>query len=131
MYCQSFNYSQSSQKPIYLDLGQVKNIAKVWLNGKDLGVIWTNPWEVEITDALKKGKNELRIEVTNLWVNRLIGDELKQDDGIVDGQWPEWLINEKERPSKRYTFATFRHYTKESPLLESGLLGPVRIVVKE
>lgn len=131
VYCQSFNYSQSSQKPIYLDLGQVKNIAKVWLNGKDLGVIWTNPWEVEITDALKKGKNELRIEVTNLWVNRLIGDELKQDDGIVDGQWPEWLINGKERPSKRYTFATFRHYTKESPLLESGLLGPVRIVVKE
>lgn len=131
VYCQSFNYSQSLQKPVYLDLGQVKNIAKVWLNGKDLGVIWTNPWEVEITDALKKGNNELRIEVTNLWVNRLIGDELKQDDGIVDGQWPEWLINGKERPSKRYTFATFRHYTKESPLLESGLLGPVRIVVKE
>ena len=131
MYHQSFNYSQSLQKPVYLDLGKVKNIAKVWLNGKDLGVIWTNPWEVEITDAIKEGDNELRIEVTNLWPNRLIGDELKPYDGIVNGQWPEWLLHGEKRPGDRYTFATFTHYTKDSPLLESGLLGPVRIVMKE
>lgn len=68
------------------------------MNGKDLGVIWTNPWEVEITDAIKEGDNELRIEVTNLWPNRLIGDELKPYDGIVNGQWPEWLLHgEKDR----------------------------------
>lgn len=131
VYHQSFNYSQSLQKPVYLDLGKVKNIAKVWLNGKDLGVIWTNPWEVEITDAIKEGDNELRIEVTNLWPNRLIGDELKPYDGIVNGQWPEWLLHGEKRPGDRYTFATFTHYTKDSPLLESGLLGPVRIVMKE
>lgn len=131
VYHQSFNYSQSLQKPVYLDLGKVKNIAKVWLNGKDLGVIWTNPWEVEITDAIKEGDNELRIEVTNLWPNRLIGDELKPYDGIVNGQWPEWLLHGEKRPGDRYTFATFTHYTKDFPLLESGLLGPVRIVMKE
>lgn len=131
VYHQSFNYSQFLQKPVYLDLGTVKNIAKVWLNGKDLGVIWTNPWEVEITDAIKEGDNELRIEVTNLWPNRLIGDELKPYDGIVNGQWPEWLLHGEKRPGDRYTFVTFTHYTKDSPLLESGLLGPVRIVMKE
>lgn len=130
VYNQSFNYPHSMEEPVYLDLGKVKNIAKVWLNGGDLGVVWTDPWRVEITNALREGENDLQIEVTNLWVNRLIGDELKPDDGIVNGRWPEWLIQNKKRSSDRYTFTTFKHYTKDSSLLESGLLGPVRIVGK-
>lgn len=93
----------------FLDLGKVKNLAKIYLNGKDLGTLWTTPWRVEISDFLKESGNELKIEVTNLWPNRLIGDEQNSD-------------------KVKYTYATFQHYTKDSPLLESGLIGPVRIL---
>ena len=111
----------------YLDLGEVKNIARVKLNGYDLGVVWTAPWKVDITGALKEKNNQLEIEVANLWPNRLIGDEQLPDDGIKDGQWPDWLLNGRQRTSGRFTFATFKHYEKNSPLLKSGLIGPVTI----
>jgi len=113
---------------LYLDLGVVKDMARVRLNGVDLGVVWTAPWRVDITDHLRKGDNELDIEVVNRWPNRLIGDERRPDDGIKDGKWPEWLTKGLPRTSGRYTFTTYRHYTKDSPLLPSGLLGPVRVV---
>ena len=60
---------------LWLDLGKVMNVAQVRVNGKDLGVIWKAPFRVDVTDALKPGANQLQIEVTNLWVNRLIGDQ--------------------------------------------------------
>jgi len=111
----------------YLNLGSVNNLAKVTLNGKNLGVIWTAPWKVDITDALKQKDNVLEIEVANLWPNRLIGDEQKPDDGIKNGQWPEWLLKGTDRTSGRFTFTTFKHYEANSPLLKSGLIGPVTI----
>jgi len=113
---------------LFLNLGEVKNMARVKLNGKDLGVVWTAPWEVDITDVLKARDNVLEVEVANLWPNRLIGDEMLPDDGIVNDQWPEWLLKGQPRPSKRYSFTTFKHYSKDSPLFRSGLLGPVSIV---
>ena len=128
VYTMQFDYKETLSGSLFLDLGLVKNIAKVWLNGQDLGTIWTSPWQVDISGALKNGKNELKIEVTNLWGNRLIGDEQKVNDGIVNGQWPEWLLKGEKRPSDRYTFTTYPHYTKDTPLLESGLLGPVHII---
>ncbi len=128
VYTKQFDYKGTLSGSLFLDLGLVKNIAKVWLNGQDLGTIWTSPWQVDISGALKNGKNELKIEVTNLWGNRLIGDEQKENDGIVNGQWPEWLLKGEKRPSDRYTFTTYPHYTKDTPLLESGLLGPVHII---
>ena len=76
----------------YIDLGEVKNLAKVKLNGKDAGTIWTSPWRVDITGKLKKNENVLEIEVANLWPNRLIGDEQLPDDGIKDEKWPEFLV---------------------------------------
>ncbi|MDR1865327.1 MAG: glycosyl hydrolase [Bacteroidales bacterium] len=94
-----------------LDLGAVKNMARVKLNGVDLGVVWTPPLQVDITKAVKPDGNELEIETVNLWPNRLIGDEQLSGDN-----------------APRYTFATFKHYSKESPLLPSGLLGPVTVV---
>jgi hypothetical protein len=105
-------------------------MAKVILNGKDLGVVWTAPWYVKITGALKETGNQLEIQVVNLWANRLIGDEFMPDDGVKDGRWPAWLLEGTPRTSGRYTFTTHRYYTKDSPLLESGLTGPVTIQVQ-
>jgi hypothetical protein len=112
---------------LYLDLGTVRDMARVRLNGKDLGVVWTAPWRVDITDVVRERGNQLDITVANRWPNRLIGDERLPDDGIKDGKWPEWLLKGLPRTSGRRTFTTFRHYTKDSPLLPSGLLGPVII----
>jgi hypothetical protein len=118
---------------LWLDLGKVFNMARVRLNGHDLGVLWCAPWRVDITDAVQKSGNKLEIEVANLWPNRLIGDEFQPPDAEYGKngnllRWPDWLLKNEPRPSKgRYTFATWRHFTKDSPLLPSGLLGPVQI----
>ena len=111
----------------FLDPGILKNLGRVKLNGKDLGIIWTAPWQVDITDVLKKNGNHLEIEVANLWINRLIGDEAQPWDGINEGKWPEWLLKGTPRESKRYTFTTHHFYKKDDPLAESGLIGPVSI----
>ncbi len=126
----------------YLSLGTVKNIAHVWLNNKDLGVVWTAPWRVQIPHGLlKAANNNLMIEVTNTWANRLIGDEQQPDDciwlpGHFGGrflkEFPDWFLKNELRPSKgRYCFTTWNYFTKDSPLQPSGLLGPVTIVQEE
>ena len=93
----------------WLELGDVKNLAEVIINGRNLGIIWKKPFRVNMTSALKPGTNTLVIKVTNLWVNRLIGDQ--QTNG-----------------GKKYTFTTMPFYNAKSPLQPSGLLGPVRIL---
>jgi hypothetical protein len=117
-----------------LDLGEVREIAEVRLNGKDLGILWKPPFRVDVTDTIKAGANLLEIRVTNLWPNRLIGDEQLPDDcewlpGGPLKAWPAWLVEGKPRPTQRRAFTTWKHYAKDSPLLESGLLGPVRLLV--
>ena len=130
-YSKTFDLSdevnQDKNSRIYLNLGKVKVMARVRLNGKDLGVVWCAPWQVDITQAVKSRGNKLEIEVANLWTNRLIGDENEPDDGVIDGKWPEWLLNGTQRPTKRYTFTTYHFYKKGDPLMESGLMGPVTI----
>ena len=127
-YSKSFDFNGGKGNgKVFLNLGKVKIMAKVWLNGKDLGIVWTDPWRVDITHVVKKGKNDLRIDVVNQWANRLIGDEFKSYDGIINGQWPEWLLKGEKRPSDRFTFSSAWHYNQDSPLLESGLMGPVTI----
>ncbi len=93
---------------VWIDLGDVKNLARVTVNGKDLGVVWHAPYRVDVTSALKPGANELTVKVTNAWVNRLIGD---QQPGAT-----------------KYTFADVKPYRADSPLLPSGLIGPVRLL---
>ncbi len=117
----------SIEDGLFLELGKVCNLAHVILNDQDLGIVWTHPWRVDISGAVKDKDNHLKIEIANLWPNRLIGDEFLPDDGIKDGQWPKWLLEGKPRTSGRYTFTTKRYYKKDSPLFESGLLGPVRL----
>jgi len=94
---------------LLLNLGDVKNLAEVKVNGKPLGIAWKNPFEVDITNSLREGENELEIKVINLWVNRLIGDEQPEN-------------------TKKYTYTGFEFYNADAPLVPSGLLGPVTIV---
>ena len=113
-----------------LDLGRVQVIAEVRLNGKDLGILWKAPFRVNVTDAAKAGDNELEVRVTNLWPNRLIGDEQYPDDcewnGITLKRWPDWMVKGETRPvPQRVTFTTWKHWHKDSPLQPSGLIGPV------
>ncbi len=126
----------AGQQLYFLDLGEVKVMAEARLNGKDLGVLWKPPYSVDVTKALKPGRNELEVKVTNLWPNRLIGDEQYPDDCTPDGSWktgpipawPAWLLKGQPRPEpRRITFTTWKYYTKDSPLLPSGLLGPVTV----
>ncbi len=93
---------------VWIDLGDVKNLAEITVNGKPLGVIWHAPFRVNATSALKPGANEISIKVTNAWVNRLIGDE--QPNAV------------------RVTFADEKPYKATSPLQPSGLLGPVTLL---
>jgi len=128
-YHKTFDFKATkSNGEIYLDLGKVKNMARVTLNGKAVGELWTAPWKIDISAYLKLGKNELMVEIANLWPNRLIGDEKKPDDGIVGDQWPQWLLNGQPRTSGRFTFTSTKQYNADSPLFESGLLGPVKII---
>lgn len=117
---------------VFLDLGRVEVIAEVILNGKDLGILWKAPFRIDTTKALRDGENDLTIKVTNLWPNRLIGDEYfpAEDEYVPLGaivKLPEWFVKDLPRPGPRIAFSTWRHYTKDDPLPESGLMGPVKL----
>ncbi len=99
-------------RPLALDLGDVKNLAEVRLNGKNLGILWAMPFRVDVTDAIKPAGNNLEVEVVNFWPNRIIGDQ-------------------SLAPEKRFTRTNIRKLTKDTPLMDSGLLGPVRILAEE
>ena len=122
-------------RELWLDLGAVKNFAEVSLNGQDFGVLWKPPFRANVTAAAKPGVNHLVVKVTNLWPNRLIGDEQLPPDCEWDGMqlkaWPQWLLDGKPSPTGRLTFTTWHHWTKDSALLESGLLGPVTLRTAE
>lgn len=134
-YDKSFTVPASMVVPgrtMYLDLGRVKNLAEVRLNGRDLGVLWKEPFRLDVTGLVKPGANTLSVRVTNLWPNRLIGDAQLPEEvewrGPAIAKWPEWLVEGRPRPKTgRFTFTTWRFYTKDSPLLESGLIGPVSL----
>ncbi len=125
-----------AEKRIVLDLGRVEIIARVRINGRDLGILWKEPYRLDVTDAVHTGANDLEVAVTNLWPNRLIGDEQlpAENDYATGGEHgilklPDWYAKgEPKPPGGRITFATWKFYTKDEPLFESGLLGPVRLL---
>lgn len=96
------------KRPVVLDLGRVEVIAQVILNGHDLGIVWTPPLQIDATTALKHGANILEIRVANLWPNRLIADSALPQD-------------------QRITQTTWNPFSTATPLLPSGLLGPVTL----
>lgn len=128
---------------IMLDLGDVKNLARVTINQRTFPELWKPPFCCDITGALKAGQNTLTIEVVNVWKNRLIGDEQEPADiewqpystpatqpyrGRSIAKYPDWLIHDRPRPSTaRQTFATWNYVKSDEPLLPAGLLGPVTI----
>ena len=112
-YAQTFDLPESlaptaNEAPIWLDLGDVRQLAEVRLNGKNLGVLWSFPFRAEVTGILRATDNELEVDVVNFWPNRVIGDQsLPAED--------------------RFTRTNIRKLTAETPLVESGLLGPVTL----
>ena len=122
-----------------LSLGNCNNqVAKVILNGKAYAPVWCAPYEVRFAPSdLKEGENTLEIEFTNVWANRLIGDEQEPPDckfvkAVYPGGWylesfPDWFKKGiAARPSKgRKCFTDWNYFTKDSKLAPSGLLGPV------
>ncbi len=127
----------AADRSLHLDLGDVQVIAEVKLNGRDLGILWKPPFRLDVTKIVHSGRNDLEVRVTNLWPNRLIGDEQYPDDCSPDGRWttggivawPDWLLKDQRRGEpRRLTFTALKHWTKDDLLLPSGLLGPVQII---
>ncbi len=103
-------------RAIRLDLGDLWTIAEVWLNGQPLGVAWTRPFAVDATAALRDGENELLVEVTNTWHNRLVGDA---------------KLPEAQRRTRTNITVSAGKPWRELELRDSGLFGPVRLVAQE
>jgi hypothetical protein len=140
----------SAGKVLILDLGTVKNVATLLVNGKKVRTFWKPPFVADIGVFCTPGNNTLEVEVTNLWPNRMIGDEHEPEDAVW-GQdryfkyvtpnpkigrnlqvVPGWVRNKTPRPSKnRITFNTMDFFDKDDPLLPSGLLGPVVLTVED
>jgi hypothetical protein len=111
-YVKTFEMPGVPEKPgnhLWIDLGNVHELAEVKLNRKSLGIVWAPPFRVEITSATKPTGNLLEVEVVNFWPNRIIGDQSLPKE-------------------QRFTRTNIRKLTKDTPLMESGLLGPVRLL---
>ena len=98
-----------SASRIFLDLGEVREVAEVALNGESLGIVWKPPFRFDVTGKLRHGKNEVVIRAVNTWANRLIGD----------AALPE---------AERHTWTSFTHYKKTDAIPDSGLIGPVTLM---
>jgi hypothetical protein len=117
----------------WLELGDVEVLAELRINGGDSIPLWKRPFAAEVSRWTKSGFNEVEVSVTNLWANRLIGDERFSADFPIDqngsmSHVPDWLEQDRPRPSRdRKAVATFKHWSVDDELLPSGLLGPVRL----
>lgn len=123
---------------LFLDLGVVKDFADVSVNGRTFPTLWKPPFRVEVTEAAASVRLRLVVRVTNLWPNRLIGDDFKPEDCTFEPNqplmarhlngWPSFVCDGKPSPSGKLTFATWKHWTKDDAPLPSGLLGPVSVL---
>ena len=129
---------------LWLDLGALKNLAGVRVNGKEAGMLWRPPYRIDLTNAYLAAPDapmDIEVRVANLWPNRLIGDDrLCAEDcewpslsppniwrrGIV--RLPDWVLDGRSSPTGRKAFTTWKHWTGKDKLLPSGILGPVRLL---
>lgn len=129
----------SDLKRIILDLGDLNDIAEVYINNEHVGVLWFPPFRTDITNHLKWGENIVEVRVTNNWANRLIGDEQypadfefgddRGENGIAIKSFPDWFVNNEKRLQKgRVTFSTWCYFRKDSKPYPAGLLGPVKLI---
>jgi hypothetical protein len=109
VYRKTFILPKPDGRKLLVDLGDVRELAEVKVNGRSCGIVWTPPFRADITGAVKAGNNTLEIEVVNFWPNRIIGDQFLP-------------------PNKRFTRTNIRQLKKTTHLIESGLLGPVRLL---
>lgn len=139
-YRKTFVWPSSDLRPptsVVLSLGTVKNVARVRLNGRDLGTVWTAPWQVDISSAVKPGANVLEIEVANLWPNRLIGDatlpkeERRTVTNVRTYDTQKTASYGCKKCGARKKDAEAQKAGKSVPLLPSGLIGPVRLMQEE
>lgn len=113
--------AEQANVPARLHIENIHDIARVWLNDNDLGILWTKPWVVDLSGFCKAGTNELRIEVTNCWSNRLIGDAgLPEKDRKVS-------TNVRLVPDRNNYPRGHQATSADDPLMPSGLIGPVSI----
>jgi len=116
VYEKTFNVSDSALRTphsaLVLDLGDVRELAEVKVNGQSCGILWCPPWRVDVTAAVKPGENKLQIEVVNFWPNRIIGDASMS-------------------PEQRFTQTNIRKLTARTPLEAAGLFGPVKLLEDE
>jgi len=113
-YTKTFTVSKKmlgSRNRLFIDLGKVGDIAEITLNGKPIELLWKEPFRAELTPALRKGKNNLEISVTNEWTNRLAGDNLNPDKKVLDS-YP-------------------RPFGGAYQVSDSGLMGPVKLLLLE
>ena len=115
-YRKTFDLGNIPDKRIFLDLGKLSNVAEVHLNGRSMGILWCSPWRVDITGDVKASGNLLEVDVINLWANRVIGD---------------MNLPKEKRFTSTHDVFRFDELRKNTPLIESGLLGPVRILISE
>lgn len=133
----TFEAKRNANERVILDLGEVKNFAEVTINGKAYPTLWKPPFRVDMTDALGESLStvSLSVKVTNLWPNRIIGDDFKPEDSTflpdkpimerhLNG-WPRFILDGTPSPTGKFTFATWKHWTKDDAPLASGLMGPV------
>lgn len=127
-YHKKFLFTGSTRLPdrqrVYLDLGSVSEVAEVWLNSKPLGISWTPPYRYDVTELIRQGENNLKIEVVNTWSNRIVGD------AITGGRFTSTNLTAGSQTNLTSGDRETIPWT-ETPLAESGLLGPVRVEVVE
>lgn len=144
-YQTTVNISRKQLKaPVALDLGEVKNLAEVIINGSAADTLWKPPFRADIGRFLKSGKNTITLKITNTWWNRFVGDQQLPEDlvwreklkysgtdfkGYELSEFPKWVWTGEQRPTKeRVTFSPWRFVEKDSKLEPSGLIGPVKLL---